>query len=120
VPPKAEARFFDADAIAEAFGGILGPLPPIPDSDPDPFVSRASVFAENRVSYSPQTRRLEQIRRIELRRRSRRRDARRPQRVRFSRRLAAGVRCDWGRRHQTVRAWTPFEDVAGLAIERQC
>jgi hypothetical protein len=40
-----EARFFDADAIAAAFGGILGPTPPIPDGDPDPIVSRAPAFA---------------------------------------------------------------------------
>jgi hypothetical protein len=40
-----EARFFDADAIAAAFGGILGPTPPIPDGDPDPVVSRAPAFA---------------------------------------------------------------------------
>jgi hypothetical protein len=40
-----EARFFDADAIAAAFGGTLGPTPPIPDSDPDPIISRAPAFA---------------------------------------------------------------------------
>jgi hypothetical protein len=40
-----ETRFFDADTIAAAFGGILGPTPPIPDGDPDPIVSRAPAFA---------------------------------------------------------------------------
>lgn len=39
-----EARFFGADAIAAAFGGILGPTPPLPDSDPD-LVSVGPAFA---------------------------------------------------------------------------
>ena len=40
-----EARFFDADAIAAAFGAVQGPTPPIPDDDPDPVVSRSPAFA---------------------------------------------------------------------------
>ena len=31
-----EARFFDADAIAAAFGAVVSPTPPLPDGDPDP------------------------------------------------------------------------------------
>jgi hypothetical protein len=38
------ARFFDADAIAAAFGGISGPAPPLPDGDPDPIVSRGPAI----------------------------------------------------------------------------
>jgi hypothetical protein len=53
VPPKAEARFFDADAIAEAFGGILGPSPPIPTAIPTPSFPCSGICTENRVSYSP-------------------------------------------------------------------
>jgi hypothetical protein len=44
-----EVRFFDADAIAAAFGGISGPTPPMPDGDPDPIVSRAPAFARGSV-----------------------------------------------------------------------
>ena len=40
-----EARFFDADAIAAAFGGTLGPTPPIPASDPYPIIPGAPAFA---------------------------------------------------------------------------
>jgi hypothetical protein len=40
-----ETRFFDADAIAAAFGSVLAPTPPMPDVDPDPVVSRAPAFA---------------------------------------------------------------------------
>ena len=40
-----EARFFDAEAIAAAFGAISVQTPPVPDSDPDPIVSSAPAFA---------------------------------------------------------------------------
>ena len=40
-----EARFFDADAIAAAFGAVVGPTPPLADGDPDPVVSRAPAFS---------------------------------------------------------------------------
>jgi hypothetical protein len=46
-----EARFFDADAIAAAFGSISVPTPPMPDGDPDPVVSRAPAFGE-RMAFS--------------------------------------------------------------------
>jgi hypothetical protein len=39
-----ESRFFDADAIAGAFGAVAGPTPPLADRDPDPVVSRAPAF----------------------------------------------------------------------------
>ena len=39
-----ESRFFDADAIAGAFGAVVGPTPPLADGDPDPVVSRAPAF----------------------------------------------------------------------------
>jgi hypothetical protein len=39
-----EAGFFDADAIAAAFGAVVGPTPPLADGDPDPVVSRAPAF----------------------------------------------------------------------------
>jgi hypothetical protein len=39
-----ESRFFDADAIAAAFGAVVGPTPPLADGDPDPVVSRAPAF----------------------------------------------------------------------------
>ena len=39
-----EARFFDADTIAAAFGAVVGPTPPLADGDPDPVVSRAPAF----------------------------------------------------------------------------
>ena len=39
-----EARFFDEDAIAAAFGAVVGPTPPLADGDPDPVVSRAPAF----------------------------------------------------------------------------
>ena len=40
-----EARFFDADAIAAAFGAVVGPTPPLADGDLDPVVSRAPAFS---------------------------------------------------------------------------
>jgi hypothetical protein len=40
-----ESRFFDADAIAAAFGSISAPTPPMPDGDTDPIVSRSPAFA---------------------------------------------------------------------------
>ena len=40
-----EARFFDADVIAAAFGGVMAATPPQPDGDPDPIISRAPAFA---------------------------------------------------------------------------
>jgi hypothetical protein len=39
-----ESRFFDADAIAAAFGGVAGAAPPPPGPDPDPVVSRTPAF----------------------------------------------------------------------------
>jgi hypothetical protein len=39
-----ESRFFDAEAIAAAFGSVSSPTPPMSDGDPDPVVSRAPVF----------------------------------------------------------------------------
>ena len=39
-----ESRFFDADAIAAAFGAVAGAAPPPPGADPDPVVSRAPAF----------------------------------------------------------------------------
>ncbi len=39
-----EARFFNADAIAAAFGAVAGPTPPLAHGDPDPVVSRAAAF----------------------------------------------------------------------------
>ena len=39
-----EARFFDADAIAAAFGAVSGPTPPIPTAIPIPIISRAPAF----------------------------------------------------------------------------
>jgi hypothetical protein len=39
-----ESRFFDADAIAAAFGSVSAPTPPMPDGDLDPVVSRAPAF----------------------------------------------------------------------------
>jgi hypothetical protein len=39
-----ESRFFDADAIAAAFGAVEGAAPPPPGPDPDPVVSRAPAF----------------------------------------------------------------------------
>jgi hypothetical protein len=39
-----EARFFDAEAIAAAFGAVVGPTPPLTDCDPDPVVSRTAAF----------------------------------------------------------------------------
>jgi hypothetical protein len=39
-----DSRFFDADAIAGAFGAVAGPTPPLTDGDPDPVVSRAPAF----------------------------------------------------------------------------
>jgi hypothetical protein len=46
-----EARFFDADAIAAAFGAVSAPTPPLPDGDPDPIVSRGLAF-DSRMSFS--------------------------------------------------------------------
>jgi hypothetical protein len=40
-----ESRFFDGDAIAAAFGAVVGPTPPLADDDPDPVVSRAPAFS---------------------------------------------------------------------------
>jgi hypothetical protein len=47
-----EARFFDADAIAAAFGGTLGPTPPIPPAIPTPSFPRSGICGENLMSYS--------------------------------------------------------------------
>jgi hypothetical protein len=41
-----EARFFDADAIAAAFGAVSSPTPPIPDGDLDPIITRTPAFGE--------------------------------------------------------------------------
>ena len=41
-----ESRFFDADAIAGAFGAVVGPTPPIPSGDPDPIITRTPAFGE--------------------------------------------------------------------------
>ena len=41
-----EARFFDADVIAAAFGAVISPTPPIPDGDPDPIITRTPAFGE--------------------------------------------------------------------------
>ena len=46
-----ESRFFDADAIAAAFGSVSAPTPPMPDGDPDPVVSRALAFGD-RLAFS--------------------------------------------------------------------
>jgi hypothetical protein len=46
-----ESRFFDADAIAAAFGSVSAPTPPMPDGDPDPVVSRAPAFGD-RMAFS--------------------------------------------------------------------
>lgn len=40
-----ESRFFDADAIAAAFGAVSSPTPPMPEGDPDPVVSRSPAFS---------------------------------------------------------------------------
>lgn len=39
-----ESRFFNADAIAAAFGAVVDPTPPLADGHPDPVVSRAPTF----------------------------------------------------------------------------
>ena len=103
-----EARFFDADVIAAAFGAVSGPTPPMPDGDPDPVVSRAPAFDSRsfRMSYSPAgSVDLEQVRGLGLHHRPRCRNARRPLRVRSGRRVAVGAACDRSRRRQTVPAW---------------
>ena len=41
-----EARFFNADVIAAAFGAVISPTPPIPVGDPDPIITRAPAFGE--------------------------------------------------------------------------
>jgi hypothetical protein len=46
-----ESRFFDADMIAAAFGGVEAPTPPLPDGEPDPVVSRAPAF-DGRLAFS--------------------------------------------------------------------
>ena len=40
-----ESRFFSADAIAAAFGGVIGPTPDPEEGDDDPVVGRGPVFA---------------------------------------------------------------------------
>jgi hypothetical protein len=39
-----ESRFFDAAAIAAAFGSVSAPTPPTPNGDPDPIISRSPAF----------------------------------------------------------------------------
>ena len=41
-----EARFFNADVIAAAFGAVSSPTPPIPEGDPDPIITRTPAFGE--------------------------------------------------------------------------
>jgi hypothetical protein len=41
-----EARFFEADAIAAAFGAVSSPTPPIAEGDLDPIITRTPVFGE--------------------------------------------------------------------------
>ena len=41
-----ETRFFDADAIAAAFGAVSSPTPPIPEGDLDPIITRTPAFGE--------------------------------------------------------------------------
>ena len=49
-----ESRFFDADAIAAAFGAVEGAAPPPPGPDPDPVVSRVPAFSlRPSFAYSP-------------------------------------------------------------------
>jgi hypothetical protein len=47
-----EARFFDADAIAAAFGEVVAPTPPMPEGDPDPVVSRSHAFSQRTAEAS--------------------------------------------------------------------
>ena len=41
-----ESRFFDAAAIAAAFGAVVGPTPPLADGDLDPIITRTPAFGE--------------------------------------------------------------------------
>ncbi|HZZ21934.1 MAG TPA: hypothetical protein VFE60_04850 [Roseiarcus sp.] len=41
-----EARFFDADVIAAAFGAVSSPTPPIPEGDLDPIITCTPAFGE--------------------------------------------------------------------------
>jgi hypothetical protein len=41
-----EARFFDADVIAAAFGAVSSPTPPIPEGDLDPIITRTPAFGD--------------------------------------------------------------------------
>jgi hypothetical protein len=43
-----EARFFDADAIAAAFGAVSSPTPPIPEDDLDPIITPPRRSARGR------------------------------------------------------------------------
>jgi hypothetical protein len=41
-----EARFFNADVIAAAFGAVSSPTPPIAEGDLDPIITRTPAFGE--------------------------------------------------------------------------